>query len=340
MNSIRGVPMNRRGFTLLEMLVVIALVGLLAGLVLPSLSKGRARSQGVACAAHLRELGRGWSAYCDENDDIMVPHRIPAVGGTITDPSYYAEVGNGKKYKPRWAAMLAGALDLKAFDKPDPLNDRQDYDHDVLKCPAELTWVDARNAPFGYNYQFLGNSRDKSGVFHNYPLKRHRVKALSRTVVAGDCMGTAAGFPIAARSGYSNDATDFNDPGNHAYTLDPPRLTAGSDRGDSGQGRTAVDPRHLNRANVVFADGHAENLSDRELGYRKRPNGRYVDLDPDDPAGDSFNPTTGSLVGPRPPKNRGARGFGYSQTPGGVVDPTSNHYFSGTGNDDNPPNIP
>lgn len=336
----QGEIMHRRGFTLLELLAVVAIIGLVIAVALPSLSKGRARSQGVACAAHLRELGRGWSIYCDENDDVMVPHRIPAVGGNKTDPRFHVDVGNGKKYKPRWAAMVAAAMDIRAFTTPDPLNERQDYDDPAMRCPAELTWVDERNYAYGYNYLFLGNGRDKSGAFHNYPVKRHRIRTLSRTVVAGDCMGTAAGFPIGMRSGYENDGRDFNDPGNHASTLDAPRLTPTSDRGDDGQGRSAVDPRHSNRANVVFADGHGEALTDRELGYRKRPNGRYVDLDPDDPAGDSFNPQTGSIVRPPGFKNLGALGFGYFQVPGGVVDPTSNHLFSGTGNDDPPPDVP
>lgn len=320
--------------------MVIAIMGLLVAVVLPSLGKGRATSQGTACSAHLRELGRGWAVYSDENSDFLVPHRIPAIGGSKTDSRFHTDVGNGKKFKPRWTAMVAAALDLKAFNQPDPLNDRQDYDHDALRCPAELTWVDERNYVYGYNYQFLGNSRDKSGVFHNYPVKRHRIKAASRTVVAADSMGTAAGFPIVDRSGYSNDAVDFNDPGNHGYTLDPPRLTPLSDRGDNGQGRTAVDPRHVNRANVVFTDGHGETLKDEELGYRKRPSGRYVDLDPDDPAGDSFNPGTGSILGPPRNKNLGALGFGYYQVPGGVQHPTSNHLFSGTGNDESPPDVP
>lgn len=332
--------MFRRGFTLLEMLAVIAIISLLVALVLPSVTKGRSRSQSVACSAHLRDIGRGWTIYCDENDDVMVPHRIPAIGGTVNDPRFHVEVGNGKKYKPRWAAMVAGALDMKAFDKPDPLNQRQDYDNDALKCPSVLNWVDERNYAYGLNYLFLGNSRDKSGIHYNYPVKRHRIKALSRTVVAGDCMGTAAGFPISFRGSYDNDANNFDDPGNHASTLDAPRLTAVSDRGDDGQGRTAVDPRHLDRANVTFADGHGESLTDRELGYRKRPNGRYVDLDPDDPAGDSFNPQTGSILGPPRSKNLGALGWGYFQVPGSVADPTSNHLFSGSGNDDDPPPIP
>jgi len=289
--------------------------------------------------AHLRELGRGWDVYANENEDISVPLRIPAVGGSKNDPNYYSDIGDGKKYKPRWPGILASALGLKPFSKPDPLDDRQDFDLDGMFCPSVLTWTDERNYPYGYNYQFLGNARDKNGVFYHFPVKRQRIKAPSRTVMAADSMGTAAGFPLQDRGDYRNDSTEFNLYGNHGYTLDPPRLTTVGDRGDSGQGRSAVDPRHLNTANAVFIDGHGESLSDRVLGYRKRPSDRYVDLDPDDPNGDSFNPQTGSSLVPKG-GNPGAWGNGYHQSPTGVADPASNHFFSGTGNDDDPPPIP
>lgn len=62
----------RRGFTLLELLVVLAIIGLLVGLVFPSLSKGRAHSQAVACQSRLRQVALSVQMYADEHDGAVL----------------------------------------------------------------------------------------------------------------------------------------------------------------------------------------------------------------------------------------------------------------------------
>ena len=55
------------GFTLIEALVVIGIIAILAALLLPVLSRAKAKGQGGACQNDLRQLMVAWKLYADEN---------------------------------------------------------------------------------------------------------------------------------------------------------------------------------------------------------------------------------------------------------------------------------
>jgi prepilin-type N-terminal cleavage/methylation domain-containing protein len=88
--------MRRRGFTLVEFLVVIGIIGVMMGILLPAMRKARLAAERTACASNLRQVGVALLMYVNDNR-----HHLPMVveplwnpGGTLNlnaDPTDFVQ---------------------------------------------------------------------------------------------------------------------------------------------------------------------------------------------------------------------------------------------------------
>src|SRR5205823_7627976 len=88
-------PRNRapdRGFTLVELLVVIGIIALLISILLPSLRKARESARTAACLSNLRQIGQGSAIYASQFKGYTVPNYYnfvkPAAGSPVDGETY------------------------------------------------------------------------------------------------------------------------------------------------------------------------------------------------------------------------------------------------------------
>src|SRR5215472_6278037 len=70
-----GVTGKQRGFTLIELLVVIAIIAILAAMILPALSRAKAKGQRTVCLNNLRQIGFFMQLYTEDSNDFFPAHR-------------------------------------------------------------------------------------------------------------------------------------------------------------------------------------------------------------------------------------------------------------------------
>jgi len=259
-------PRPRTGFTLVELLVVIAIVGILVGVLLPALSSARAAARTTIDSSNLRQIQMGAQVYANDFDAFL-PMRMP-------DGHYHKTTG---RHKPRFHWYAGDIIGQ-------PFVPRDDAEREILLNSDEIPRIDnevfidpehtvsqfrdasgtvkaLRNGSYGYNYQYLGNPRvdNPDPVFDNFPVSPHRIKSPSKTVAFGDSLGNQYKSRDSGRAARE-----------HAYTLDPPRLDTRHNNAQAfaqDDGKSPADARHSGRANVVFLDGHSESLTLGQLGF-------------------------------------------------------------------------
>jgi prepilin-type N-terminal cleavage/methylation domain-containing protein len=143
---------QRRGFTLVELLVVIAVLGVLIAILLPSLSGGRSAARRAVCMSNLHQLGVATLFYLDANDGHFWRYYTDQ-----TDPP-------GRRWWFGFEPNGPGAGTNRPLDKSQsPLGPYTANLANLLQCPDfpygdsdYFPKFDQHAASYGYNIQFLG----------------------------------------------------------------------------------------------------------------------------------------------------------------------------------------
>src|SRR5262245_41568787 len=137
---------HRRGFTLIEVLVAVAWIGILTALLWPAVQSARASARRVTCSNQLRQLGLALHLYHDSQ--LCFPP-----GSYVMGPSFPMQTGWG------WGAMILPGVEQR------PLHDQINFGNgtavgsnlaliartiQVWRCPAEIAPDQIEAFPLDY----------------------------------------------------------------------------------------------------------------------------------------------------------------------------------------------
>jgi prepilin-type N-terminal cleavage/methylation domain-containing protein/prepilin-type processing-associated H-X9-DG protein len=86
---------QKRGFTLIEMLIVIAIIGILAAILFPAFAGARENARRTACMSNLKQLSLGFTLYANDNNERLpgstdAPPGVNKIGGWM----FYSKFGD------------------------------------------------------------------------------------------------------------------------------------------------------------------------------------------------------------------------------------------------------
>lgn len=238
--------MRGLGFTLVELLIVIAVIAVLMSILVPISHTAREQARAVVCGSNLKQLSLNLTIYAEENETFPYGFDASTVG-TVWPPPRYPGNPLYDLHGWWWFTSLAGGL----TDTP---------------APKTIYWCPSRNIQdmgpkinillgnYGVNRAICKDAPSMiRGEFIGTPLALHQIRRPEETSLITD-----SGYSLTSWNGVTNASVPPFENARREGSFYIPGASINKERFVSpNQKADAVDGRHPNRAvNVGFVDGH------------------------------------------------------------------------------------
>ena len=256
--STRRNPRNSSGFTLLELLVVVAIIALLSAILFPVFSRVRENARRATCQSNLKQLGLAITQYTQDYDETF----------PMVNTNFWCDDSVALPACPAGSpAMITMQTNLTPYVK----------DSQIWKCPDTAGTRDWATNDYGYaaymgELEFDGLSYTDPGLVVTSSLSS--LKSPSTLIMMTDVM-TAVVNPGPLWASSSSDPSTWIEYSIHhtqqAFgsgdgVMDPPNvMTTNQPNGLGNNGHGVVNggnawpaPRHLGTTNALYCDGHVK----------------------------------------------------------------------------------
>lgn len=221
---------NCMNFTLIELLIVISIIAILAGMMLPALAKAKKSAQSISCLSKLKQIGLCYESYASDNNGIY------ACLAQSSEGRIDKIINNGNF----WTALICIYAGLPAAKNQGHFYIEKK--NGLFSCPTHepASPLYAHSVSYGLNSALFGQKDFETGSngknYFGCVRKSGRIAFPGRSLVTADTW-------------YSYNTEAYRTRGN--IDLTRPNMVA---------------PRHNSKANALYADGHAQ--SNRRLYYQ------------------------------------------------------------------------
>jgi len=264
-------------FTLIELLIAIAIIALLVAIVFPSLGAAKEYARTVVCLTNLRGIGSAMACYHEDNRGIYMPAYY--TGKRVDEDADPAD-GDEPCEPDTWAAILIVGDYLAADPTPDYRVIPNGSSHFRCASGTEAVAIAKPKKPHGWPKGVPFPTRDDPTFMGSYPWG----PKISKKQYPADVFIHSWYSPNS--DGYANGKNFFpfrpcstNDPGKSvplrvSDLLRPSEMCAiydGWNRHNKGKDWFTISARHnfQTRTNIVLFDGHADSFGSDRLPQDK-----------------------------------------------------------------------